>query len=222
MYYGIWVHLDVWLSYVCILKSVCRHGAGPLRNPAGACCMDSNWLKERAKVMSCAALCYVLGPTMQHNLIFSINILPCVGSLGCYVLYIVCLHNIMTTFLFSPSLSLSLCLSLSVSLSLSPLPPQANSSSHGNSTMVWNSSFPTQPSSKTINPGTDEFLEGPINFTWFQICGIFSLRLSLSYTLFLGHIPFQCVAIAMFEWIIYMYKRWKKPLCAHYFQEYRN
>ena len=71
------------------------------------------------------------------------------------------------------SCSLRLSLSLSLSLCLSPLPPQANSSSHGNSTMVWNSSFPTQPSSKTINPGTGEFLEGPMNFTWFQICGIF-------------------------------------------------
>ena len=122
--------VQVWSPHSYV-ECMGAHGLGPLALHI----LDSNWALRKREVMSCAALCYVLGCMMQRNLIFSVNILPCVGSLGLLgyasCVFIQPLVDV-TTFLFSlshlSSLSLShththsLSLSLSLCLSLSPLP----------------------------------------------------------------------------------------------------
>ena len=140
--------VQVWSPHSYV-ECMGAHGLGPLALHI----LDSNWALRKREVMSCAALCYVLGCMMQRNLIFSVNILPCVGSLGLLgyasCVFIQPLVDV-TTFLFSLSLTSPLSLSLShthththslslpfsLSLSLPSPPPQTNSSSHGSSIMV--------------------------------------------------------------------------------------
>ncbi len=90
------------------------HGLGPLVLHVP----DSNWHIRKRKVMSCAALCYVLGCTMQRNLIISVNILPCVWGITWLLCYVfLCVYT--TSCGCDNILILSLSHSLSLSLSLS-------------------------------------------------------------------------------------------------------